>query len=594
MIPLATLSAYLFLAVDVFQKDKVAYVADSTSNVTGTMANQVKSQLNSVLMISKPLFQDFITNHGFGDFSRSLFKNESSIDVMLVLTKNENGAWLRESVLEKLPQMAETMWSGIEKDLPTLINEIIKDGRLVRMPFQDDRFFIFENIKDIKSGKEYIFVLVTRQADLYEMFRAKSAQSMYLVFGDGKIIFGPENLIGRSVSENLKLSFLSAEGSKKAFKSSESLKDNDGVEQLVSLSKVGFGDLIVISSVAKSKALSAVKILFRKSLIFFAILLSITASISLLASRSLTSSLIQLFEATKNVAQGNFKFRVQVNSTDEVGTLAKNFNLMAIEVSRLLDETAEKARMESELQTAKTVQETLFPETQSRIGPLQISGFYESASECGGDWWHYCVSNEKIYLWIGDATGHGVPAALITSAAKSAASIIENLDVGPGVAMQLLNQSIYDVSKGRLMMTFFIAMFDISNNKMTYANASHEAPYLIKKNDGIIKKKDLIPLNELINPRLGQDRSTQYEEVTVDFEVGDSLFLYTDGIPDIQNPKKENWGEREFIKTLVSSFKNNAEPDQVNYLFSKTFQDYRQNQTLIDDVTFFIVKNMGI
>ncbi len=109
----------------------------------------------------------------------------------------------------------------------------------------------------------------------------------------------------------------------------------------------------------------------------------------------------------------------------------KNFNIMAAEVSRLLDQTAEKARMESELQTAKTVQETLFPETRAKIGPLAIAGYYEPASECGGDWWHYCQIGNKIFLWIGDATGHGAPAALITSAAKSASTIIERLNISP-------------------------------------------------------------------------------------------------------------------------------------------------------------------
>jgi sigma-B regulation protein RsbU (phosphoserine phosphatase) len=317
----------------------------------------------------------------------------------------------------------------------------------------------------------------------------------------------------------------------------------------------------------------------------------VTAIVSLVASSSLTSSLTSLFQATKKVSEGDFNIRVKVNSSDEVGTLAENFNLMAAEVSRLLDETAQKARMESELQTAKTVQETLFPDTEAQIGPLSIAGFYEPASECGGDWWHYCQVGRKIFLWIGDATGHGAPAALITSAAKSASTIIERLNITPAQALELLNRSIYDVSKGRIMMTFFLASYDPDTREFTYANASHEAPFLIKKGEDSLKKKDLIPLNEVNNPRLGQARDTKYKQTTVILDPEDMVFFYTDGIPEIQNSLKMTWGEREFIKAIVKANKDYPTAQQSVARMAQMIQDHRQGETLVDDVTFFVVKN---
>jgi sigma-B regulation protein RsbU (phosphoserine phosphatase) len=348
---------------------------------------------------------------------------------------------------------------------------------------------------------------------------------------------------------------------------------------------------MVVSTVEKKKALGAVEILIRKSLIFFGILLAVTAIISLVASNTLTSALTSLFQATKKVSEGDFNIRVNVTSSDEVGALAENFNLMAAEVSRLLQETAQKARMESELQTAKTVQETLFPENEAKLGPLSISGFYEPASECGGDWWHYCQSGRKIFLWIGDATGHGAPAALITSAAKSASTIIERLNITPAQALELLNRSIYDVSKGRIMMTFFLASYDPDTAELTYANASHEAPFLIKKGSHPLKKKDLIPLNEVNNPRLGQARETKYKQTTVRLDPEDMVFFYTDGIPDIQNGAKLSWGEREFIKAIVAANKDYPSATESVARLAQMMQDHRQNGTLIDDVTFFVVKN---
>ncbi|HWU43211.1 MAG TPA: SpoIIE family protein phosphatase, partial [Bdellovibrio sp.] len=353
------------------------------------------------------------------------------------------------------------------------------------------------------------------------------------------------------------------------------------------------GDLIVVTTVEKEKALGAVQILIRKSLIFFLILISITVIISLFASSGITHALTDLFDATKKVSEGDFKIRVKVNSNDEVGSLADNFNTMAEEVSRLMSQTAEKARMESELQTAKTVQETLFPETRAQIGPLAIAGYYEPASECGGDWWHYNQIGNKIFLWIGDATGHGAPAALITSAAKSASTIIEHLNISPAKALELLNHSIYDVSKGRIMMTFFLASFDLQTGELIYCNASHEAPFLMKKGEGPLKKKDLIPLNEVNNPRLGQSRDSSYKEESIKLDAGDAIFFYTDGVPDIQNPNKQAWGEREFVKALI--FANKSHPNAADSVdtFATSFQAHRRGAPLIDDVTFFVVKYNG-
>ena len=140
------------------------------------------------------------------------------------------------------------------------------------------------------------------------------------------------------------------------------------------------------------------------------------------------------------------------------------------------------------------------------------------------------------------------------------------------------------------MMTFFLACYDPETKTLTYSNASHEAPFLIRPTTEKLKKKDLVPLNEITSPRLGQARDTQYEQVSVQLATGDRLFFYTDGVPDIQNPALEIWGEREFIKNIVAS--NQEFPpvhDSVQRLV-EVFSDYRQKAPLKDDVTFFMAQ----
>jgi len=311
--------------------------------------------------------------------------------------------------------------------------------------------------------------------------------------------------------------------------------------------------------------------------------------VSVLSSRQITRDLESLNEASQRVAQGDFGYKAEIRSRDEVGNLALNFNLMSDEILRLLGETKQKARMESELKTAKTVQETLFPPSHYATDIFEIAGTYEPASECGGDWWHYCtLPNGKICLWIGDATGHGAAAALITSAAKSAASIIESMNLSPSEVLRYLNRSIYDVSKGRVMMTFFVSEFDPKTGMLTYANASHEPPYLLKHTDQELKKKSMVILHDVVNNRLGQARDTTYSEAMVQLEKGDRVVFYTDGLPEIQNLQDEPWGEREFLKSILKRNTGFRPVAVVVDEIKAEYSNFRQNADLVDDITFFI------
>lgn len=590
LIPLLMLTAYLLMAVRIFEQDKIAYVFDSSSNVSATMAAQIKNQLNSVLTSVRPVFQDYLTTQSFSPLSKSIFENEFSIDALIVFKQDESGKFTPAAHLEKGDKVSQDILGAMGANLQAYLSQVYSEGRLVRAPFGDDRVALMEKVTNEQKTRVTIFMSVIRLSEISEIFKSGStAQKMYLIGQDGIVLFGPEQSSGKSIKDSMNLTFLNANS--KVAQGAETSIAPDGREELVSFSRAGIGDLYVVSTVSKEKALGAVQILIRKSLIFFGILIGLTAIISLFASNTLTSALTALFQATQKVSEGDFDIRVKVTSTDEVGSLADNFNTMAAEVSRLMAQTAEKARMESELQTAKTVQETLFPETEARIGPLEIAGYYEPASECGGDWWHYCSVGQKIFLWIGDATGHGAPAALITSAAKSASTIIERLNISPAKALELLNRSIYDVSKGRIMMTFFLASFDPATGELTYCNASHEAPFLFRHGGEPLKKRDLVPLNEVNNPRLGQARDSVYQQTSVKLEKGDAVFFYTDGIPDIQNPGHEAWGEREFLKNLIAANKDYPNVRDSVIRFARSFEEHRQGAPLIDDVTFFVVKN---
>lgn len=589
VIPAIALIVYLSIALKVFREDKVAYVFDTTSQMSVSIAGQLRSRLDNIIKLTQPILMDLGQYQDFSRMSRAFLQFDSSLQAMVVMVWDDSSQNYRVGpVLEKETYMFEKFWDQWKGAWNPAMVQLFMKQTVITNPFLDDRFVLVQKI-DRPDAKPYLVVLLFQLTEFAQQFETLSAQNFYLVQKDGRILLGPEKEVGQNVRDFLPVAFLQM--NKEASSGVETVIDKSKIEKLVSYAAVGWGDLFVVSTVAKSKALNAVDTLKRKSILFFIILVASTTILSLLASSTVTQALTQLFEATSRVSKGEFDVKVEVQSNDEVGALAVNFNRMAAEVSRLMQQTAEKARMENELQTARMVQETLFPPPRANLGPIDVAGYYEPASEVGGDWWNYTMIGDSVYLWIGDATGHGAGAALITSAAKSAAGLIESLGFSPAQALEALNKSIYDVSRGNVMMTFFLGKLNLTTYELVYANASHEAPFLFRKKDDAYKKKDIEFLNEVNNPRLGQSRDSTYKEVSIQLAPGDSIFFYTDGVPDIRNPQNEAWGEREFIKGLISAMNTSPSPQEVLSHFAENFQAYRQGSSLADDLTFFVVKN---
>ncbi|MGE4133590.1 MAG: PP2C family protein-serine/threonine phosphatase, partial [Bdellovibrionales bacterium] len=514
----------------------------------------------------------------FSEFGQGLFDRNNRIHAVILERKDSSGQFKRLGHLLK-PAPPAQAFPGNAAVLDKLREHALDSGvsfvEYEGMPATLATAFRLGEKDDPRPS--VVFVLYQAN-DLLNAFVGSG--STFVVSSTGRVAIGTLEVVGTD------LDLLRPLLANTASEGTSEVKLSDGAQYLISFSKVGFGDFMVISRTNRARALKAVQVLVVQSLLFFVMLLATTFLISVFASNRLTSTIRELFEATRKIAQGDFNVKVESKSGDEVGGLADSFNWMAAEVSRLLSETAENARMQNELSTVKTVQETLFPPSQSQFGPVRIAGHFEPASECGGDWWNYSRIDNKIYLWIGDATGHGAPAALITSAARSAAAVIESMpDMTPGKALSVLNRAIHQTSKGQILMTFFVAAIDLDQNTFTYANASHDPPYLLRRSGEKITRKDIVPLNDVNGPRLGDAKDFMYDEITLDFTPGDLVFMYTDGILDVQDPAGKKWGERAFLKSLVDSANSTSELDGKLNVIIDQIQKFREGAQLIDDVT---------
>jgi phosphoserine phosphatase RsbU/P len=591
LIPLIGLSLFLLLAVNIFEKDKIAYIFDSSLQVSKTRAARVSSEINNVLSISQAVVLSYRADtRNLAEAGQYYFEKEQKIEAFEIHAMNPLSGSYETTVNLTKESAKQTLGEASFRN--DLVMQAREKGIVVRRNANGMNIWLAARYGEVTDPKHVIALTLFEASELSQVFgdrgpymsfllRKDSGEPVFLAAEGGEANWGPSE-VWKELGKN------------KIPEGIGELKSPSAKAYLASWVDTGIGELVVVSMVDRQAALQAIDYLLKKSLLFFLACISATAIIAVLAARGLTSTLSRLSDATRKVAEGDFGVRVDENAGGEIGVLAKSFNAMAAEVSRLLGETAEKARMENELATAKTVQETLFPEPRAQMGGVQIAGHYTPASECGGDWWYYCENGDKVYIWIGDATGHGAPAALLTSAARAVASVI---NFGPnrpvGEALGILNRAICETSKGKMMMTFFLACIDKTTGEMTYANASHEAPYVLR--DGVADpgRGDFENLNDVNNPRLGEQPDREFKQSSIQLNPGDRIVFYTDGVVDVKNPEDKAWGERKFLKSLSTEM--TAHPDASDALASvvDTLWTYRSQTPLDDDVTLVMCRYDG-
>lgn len=320
--------------------------------------------------------------------------------------------------------------------------------------------------------------------------------------------------------------------------------------------------------------------------------------------RGMLKNLHELALATQKVGEGNFRTTVAVRSEDEIGRLSASFNLMTRKIVHLLSAEYEKARLEQELSTAQTIQNTFFKEQSIIKKNLHISSYYKAASECGGDWWGYFSLGEGLDLiLIGDATGHGVPAALVTAIAYATANLhAEQMQLGqisyddPASILRSLNRILNRTLEGRLCMSFLALVLDKRNNRMIFSNGGHPFPLLLPEDpaDPRLGPSKKHPYRVLLQKKkamniVGIDAGTEFHNDVIELKAGDKLLIYTDGLTECEDANGKKWGSRGLQKILSDHGRSDPETLQTK-IREDVLRFNAKGEQFNDDVTLVVVE----
>lgn len=320
--------------------------------------------------------------------------------------------------------------------------------------------------------------------------------------------------------------------------------------------------------------------------------IGLTIFFSIFFSKKMTAPLEKLQEATLEISRGNFSVQLQEKGSDEFSSLSHSFNFMSQKILDLIDSNRNQVEVENELKIASMVQQTLLPSVYNENKFLTFESYYQSASQCGGDWWNFFQVKNQICFMIADATGHGLPSALITAAARGCFSIIEKISqenemvfFSPSQMLSFCNRVIFDASRGKVNMTFFIGIFDFDEKKISYSNAGHNPPWLFKKDH---EKKVILKSLIASGPRLGESiEEFHVEEKTTSFEEGDLFFFYTDGLTEGKDKKGDPYGKKR-LKNLLMETIQHFSIQEIRKVIQKDFLSYNEDKELDDDVTFIL------
>ncbi|TGM33775.1 serine/threonine protein phosphatase [Leptospira biflexa] len=293
-------------------------------------------------------------------------------------------------------------------------------------------------------------------------------------------------------------------------------------------------------------------------------------------SPEMTLTLLKLLTARiRNAEQRENQVLIQKNK--ELRLQNETLEMMVKERTAKLTQSLKI--IQEDLETAKTIQRNILPLGLKHIAHLDFASKFEPMAEVGGDIFDVIrLDKSKIRLFLADAIGHGVQAALITMAIKAEYDHLKHNTQNPSDVLVALNQIFINrYGKKSNQFTAVIVDLKLEENTLVYSSAGHNEPYLLNQTE-------ILPLNES-GLMLGLEKDVEYSNTLVPFGLGDRLFMISDGYLEQENEKGILLGESKLLSSFHSARSLGLSlADTVHYLMEE-FHTFRGNTPMMDDVT---------
>lgn len=303
-----------------------------------------------------------------------------------------------------------------------------------------------------------------------------------------------------------------------------------------------------------------------------------------------SSPLKRFSEAATQVARGELDAELPViNSGDELAYFRDTFAYMQQSLRSYIDElrvtTGVKERMQGELQVARRIQMGMIP----KIFPpfperpeLDLYAKLRPAREVGGDLYDFFISNNKLYITVGDVSGKGVPASLVMAITCRLIRLIAAQTDSPAQMATVLNDAIAPENETNMFVTMFIGVLNLEDGNFTYCNAGHNPPILALPDRGAAFH-EVEP-----NVPIGILSGFEFTEQSLQLPDHAAFFLYTDGVNEAENKNSEQFGNKRMLSTVHRHCCESTRSIVCNVL--DEVDDFAADTEQSDDITMLCLR----
>ena len=303
--------------------------------------------------------------------------------------------------------------------------------------------------------------------------------------------------------------------------------------------------------------------------------------IFLIIKNTVVRNIAVINERLARIAAGNLETKVEVRGSEEFISLSHDINLTVGTLKHYIKEAEE--RIDQELQFAKDIQYSSLNREFPDGLQYELFASMQAAKEVGGDFYDFfTLGDDRFCFMVADVSGKGVPGAMFMMKTKTLINGLADTGASVDTILTKANEELCINNEADMFVTAWIGILDINTNVVTYANAGHNPPIVVKA-DGRVEY-----LQGKINFVLAGMEGIKYAAQEVRLEKGDSMFLYTDGITEATNADKELYGEDRLLAEMSEAW--NMKPSELCKYIKKSVDQFVGEAPQFDDITMLSLK----
>lgn len=258
-----------------------------------------------------------------------------------------------------------------------------------------------------------------------------------------------------------------------------------------------------------------------------------------------------LTDGVRAIGDGNLDGKLDVSGPAEIGAIAGVFNEITEKFKKARDSVLEQEKMQKEIEVAKQIQQSLLPRKRPEISGYDIAPLYQAAAEVGGDYYDFVqVDDDTIGVVVADVSGKGVPGSLVMTMIRTALRMEARGNRNASDVMSKMNSFVTDDMKKGMFVTMFYVILDSKNRIISYASAGHNPMILYRhetKETFFLNPRGF-PVGISLPDETLFRRSISLEKVRL--KKDDMLVIYTDGVTEAMNERREQYGEERLIQMV--------------------------------------------